>query len=210
MNRLALVAAILTVASPAAIGAPIVAFDGLFHERAKWRLPCALSFQGEANALLANAAVECAIDTVSDVHGVKRAHLDCVGPREVFSDLSEAYEPRTFVATAAALWSVEDERDAPPIDVAKVVRQPPLLSVHPIAGTREVKLGSYGESGIRYSTAPYADSWCVTARPFGTGGGGRAWLMCFSPAGEITGVAAFKSEITTWKVRCGSAPDLAM
>ncbi len=210
MNKLALVSTILTVAGSSAIAAPVVAFDRLFHEHATWRLPCTSSFQGEANVLPANAAVECAIDTVSYADGAKRAHLDCAGPREIMLDLRDAYEARTFVATRAGLWSVDDDRDAPAIDVAKLVHEPPLLPAHPIVGTREVKHDRDGDGGIRYATSAYANSWCVTTRPWGTGGGGRAWLMCFSPAGEITGVAAFKSELTTWKVRCGSAPDLGM
>jgi hypothetical protein len=200
-----------------------VAFDRLFRAKASWRLSCVESHgDGRVTRSRPVGDLVCTIDATSRVGGSKLAHLRCAGLREVDegSDLGQAFAPRTLVATPDALWSVADPNQA---DVTDILRQPPLLAANPQGGVRRENHGDKDVccaaaeaasckpcppeySGVEYTTSQFEKSWCVRARPWGTGGAPRATVFCVARDGALTGVAAFKQESDTAELRCGRTP----
>jgi hypothetical protein len=199
-----------------------VAFDGLFHAKATWRLPCIAS-HGDGRDSHPVGDLVCTIDAASRVGVTARAHLRCAG----LSDVDEGtFAPRTLVATAEALWSVDDpmEEDAPALTLTDIVRQPPLLAAQPKEGVRRKNTGDQGSccdgptaaspckpcpsdyTGVEYTTSQFEKSWCVRVRPWGTGGAPSATVFCVSRDGALTGVSGFGGDMTR-SLRCGRTLD---
>lgn len=196
-----------------------VAYDKLFRTKASWTLPCVETRNKVSRSL---GDLVCTIDATSRDGNAKRAHLICSGLTEPAedTDLGQAFIRRTFVATADALWSVDD-----PSPLVGLTKTPALLAAHPKAGVRRANSGDKDTccttanapcepcppeySGVEYTTAALDKSWCVRSHPWGTGGAPSATVVCLSSDGELTGVASYKRESDTADLRCGATIDPA-
>nr|HEX4318669.1 hypothetical protein [Kofleriaceae bacterium] len=204
-GRLVVVIAVAATGATAAAPAKLP-FAGLFHAKVAWTLPCQYGHDGQ---LAAHGELACAIDAASTAGATTRAHLTCSGQTDVLGDIHAwALEPRTLVATADGLWSVDD--DGPDgrgsADVAHATSAPPLLAAKPAAGKRRRDDDPNGYAGMWFVTSQLGTSWCVGKTPWGWGGGTHVWITCFSPDGQLTGMAGFKQESNIAELRCGATP----
>jgi hypothetical protein len=173
----------IALATTTASAAP---FDGLFHAQTK-QLACT----GEARGV---DEVTCTITRL----GPHSSRLACTGG--VYDELAPAFESAVLVGNSHGIWRAKPGAKIDP-------KQPPWLAIPPAISHWEQDDDPQRYSGIQHFTIAHDRDWCAAWWPFGYGGAPKAYAVCVSPDGALTGFAAIKNESRIWSIRCGDAPD---